>query len=377
MFNKYTDKVVVAKAFNNVSAFSMNFNYTTKSVDDMIMIANDDSITAGDIIHLANQIGFRACHLGPLKKARILEQLNETIFLDWQSPTIFAISFLVFNLIWYFFYSYFSNAKYSNFDQYLDAFSLLAYLNRVFAFTSINLLAYVYLAGLVATIYQLHYATKTKRFPKYLDLWLKSRKHLGLWAFFYASMHLIITLCILTPAYFSPWYKPMSQVKLSASSFTFNNQTSIFDINTKNGFKQTGFTLHAELNILTGIVAYSIMTILAICSINSIGKSLNWSEWSFIQSKCGILCLAISLAHDIIMFSRFIIEKDVHKYTNKQILTRVKFYTLWIPAIVLCLRFVFSCFKPINQRIYNIRNGVYTEKSKRDCNEEQYFIEKV
>jgi predicted dinucleotide-binding enzyme/DMSO/TMAO reductase YedYZ heme-binding membrane subunit len=377
-FNKYTDKIEVIKAFNNVSSYSMNCEYSSKSNTsinygngEMIPIAGNSVIAIEEISRLANQMGFRDCQIGSLNKARKLEQLNDSVFPEWQYPTLFSLAFLTFNLIWYFFYSYFSNAKYSNFSQYLQAFSLLAYLNRVFAFTSINLLTFVYLAGLVAMIYQLFYGTKNKRFPRYLDLWLKSRKYLGLWAFFYATLHLVITLCILTPAYFSPWYKPIVQPK-----FSINNETGLYNVSPINGFNASGFTLHGELNIITGIIAYFIMCILAVCSINSIGLSLNWSEWTFVQSKCGILCLTFSLVHDVVMYSRFIIEKDVFKYTTKHILTRVKFYTILLPMIVLILRFIFDYFTPLSKRIYDIRNGLYNGKNKSDDDDEsKSFIE--
>jgi predicted dinucleotide-binding enzyme/DMSO/TMAO reductase YedYZ heme-binding membrane subunit len=352
-FNKYTDKIIVIKAFNNVSAVSMNFDLSNKAKinDEMILIAGNDSHAVKKIINLANHIGFQAFQIGLLDKAKKLELSNGKVFQEWQIPSLFITGFLIFNLIWYFFYSYISNAKYSNFDQYLKSFSLLPYLNRVFAFTSINLLSYVYLAGVTAIAFKFYYANSSKRFPKYLDFWLKSRKYLGLWAFFYATLHVLITMCILTPAHFSPWFKPTIQSKLMV-----NSSNGSIDAAIKDAFIQTRFTFHAELNIFTGIIAYSIMVILAICSINSIASSLNWSEWTFVQSKCGIMCLFFSLVHDLIMFLRFIIEKDIHKYSYKHIFTRVKFYTIWLPLIVIIFRFIFTFIEYVKRRMVKIKN---------------------
>lgn len=366
-FNKHTDKINVIKAFNNVSAISMNFDFLSKAKinDEMILVAGNDCQSVREIISLANKIGFQAFEIGLLNRAKKLELSNGTVFKEWQHPTLFITGFLIFNLIWYFFYSYFSNAKYSNFDQYLKAFSLLPYLNRVFAFTSINLLSYVYLAGIVAISYKFHYGKKTKRFPKYLDTWLKSRKQLGLWAFFFATLHALLTLCILTPAHFSPWFKAMPQPKFTLNSSYFKNEnSSSFDVTTNAEFKQTGLTFYAELNIITGVISYSIMLFLAICSINSIASSLNWSEWTFVQSKCGLLCLFFSLLHDVVMYLRFIFEKDVHKYTNKHILTRVKLYTIWVPLVVLILRLLFMLGQHIMERIERAKNVSLSGKYK-------------
>lgn len=353
-FNKYTNKIIVVKAFNNLSAYSMDCEYANRGRNslnsfgsgELVPVASDNQLAKDNIVYLCNQIGFRGFQIGSLDKARDLEKINEKVFPEWKYPTIFSICFLIFNFIWYFFYSYFTNVKYKSFHQYLNEFALLAHTNRVFAFTSINLLAYVYLAGIVASMYQLYYGTKKRRFPIYLDLWLKSRKQLGLWAFFFATLHMIMTFCVLTPSYFSPWYQQTKPV--------YNRTvTPLFSV--RDAFK---FTLHAEINLLTGIIAYVVMALLALCSINSISSSLNWPEWTFIQSKCGIFCLTCSLIHDLVMFLRFVIEKDLHKYTTKHIFTRVKFLIIWLPLCVLILKFLFTCFPPISNRILNIRSGI-------------------
>ena len=347
MFNKYSDKIIVIKAFNNVSAVSMDFDFSNKVKinDEMILIAGNDCNAVKEIMFLANQIGFQAFQIGLLDKAKKLELSNGKVFQEWQIPSLFTTGFLIFNLIWYFFYSFVTNKKYKTFDDYWKKFSLLLYLNRVFAFTSINLLAYVYLAGLVAISFKFYYGNSSKRFPKYLDLWLKSRKHLGLWAFFYATLHVLVTICVLTPANFAVWYKPIVKPNMNG-----NNLTNDLNVLIQEGFKPTGFTFHAELNIFTGIMAYSIMVILTISSINSVASSLNWSEWNFIQSKCGIMCLFVSLCHDIVMFVRFITEKEIHKYTVHHIFTRVKFYTIWVPLFVIIFRFVFSLIECVKKR---------------------------
>lgn len=68
-------------------------------------------------------------------------------------------------------------------------------INKVLPVVSITLLALVYLPGILAVGFQLHYGTKYRRFPQWLDRWMLSRKQFGLLGFFFASMHACYSLC--------------------------------------------------------------------------------------------------------------------------------------------------------------------------------------
>jgi DMSO/TMAO reductase YedYZ heme-binding membrane subunit len=116
-------------------------------------------------------------------------------------------------------------------------------------------------------------------------------------------------------------------------------------------------TLNGELNIIFGILSFLIMILVALSSINSIANSFNWSEWQFVQSKLGISCLTVGLIHGIFMYARIYLEKDEFSYTTTYLLTRVKLIALYLPTLVLVLRFLFAYFTPLSNRIQMIRDG--------------------
>ena len=227
--------------------------------------------------------------------------------------------------------------------EYLCKFSLLSHANKVFGFTALQLLAFVYLASVFASVYQLINGTKYKRFPKYLDNWMKTRKQFGLWAFYFATFHVIASILVTNPSYMDGWFRPVY------------NKTGA------NSFGLTKMSLHGELNVLTGIIAYLMMVLVALSSINSIANSLNWSEWRFVQSNLGLGCLAMGLTHDLVMYLRIYLEKN---YSFTYLVTRVKLIAIYFPLLVLILRFIFSCFPPLGNRIKKIRDGTIIKHDK-------------
>jgi predicted dinucleotide-binding enzyme/DMSO/TMAO reductase YedYZ heme-binding membrane subunit len=328
-----SSKVSVVKAFNKISAYSMCQEFSNKS-NELVPIASDNQKACQKVINLCFKIGLYGFMIGPLKKSRELEKSNSLTFNEWKYPTLFVLLFFIINCFWFFFHSYLTNPRFIDFNDYLNKFSFMSLLNRVTGFTSLHLLALVYLPGCLASFYQLYYGTKYKRFPLYLDLWLKSRKHLGLWSFFIASLHTMISLVILNPAYYSPWFK--------------QNNINI----------HVRYTVHGELNILSGIFAFFLMCPLVVTSIKSINKSLNWSEWNFIQTKIGYSCLIASLIHVFIMFFRFVLERKLHNYSTNFILSRIKFASLWLPLTVIVLRLVAQT-PIVHRRIRRIRSGSF------------------
>ena len=74
---------------------------------------------------------------------------------------------------------YMINQRYSrhnSFEEYFKSFSIIKTLNSICGFTALQLLAFTFLAGIIAALTQLKNRTKRIQFPKYLDTWLKSRK---------------------------------------------------------------------------------------------------------------------------------------------------------------------------------------------------------
>jgi predicted dinucleotide-binding enzyme/DMSO/TMAO reductase YedYZ heme-binding membrane subunit len=332
-------RVSVVKGFNLVNPYVMSLGCgENKGSNEAISIelAGDDESAKECIAKFSHKIGFKTNDVGPLKSSLRLETLNLLTFDDWQYPSLFCIGFFLFNFTWILANHYFFSQRPYKLSEFLYDLSLTKLLTRVSGFTALHLLAIVYLASLFASLYQLYYDSKYRLFPKYLDFWLKSRKQLGLWAFLIASFHIILTIYTTSPAYVTPWYR---------------------DLNKPNKFNLTRMTLNGEMNILTGVLTYLLMSLVALSSINSIALSFNWSEWRFVQTKIGVACLAMGLCHVISMYTRLLLERQKYNYTPSFLLTRGIFYALFLPNIVLIGRFIFGYFPPIKNRIERIRKG--------------------
>jgi len=212
--------------------------------------------------------------------------------------------------------------------QYIDGFSILSHLNKVLGFTSLQLLAWIYFGSVLATIFQLKNGTKYKQFPKLLDIFLKHRKQYGLWAFMFATIHSILSFVVLDPAYLKPWFGSNLQL-----------------------------TLNGDINVISGVLAYILLVLVALSTINSIANSLSWKEWKFVHTKIGLTCLLVATLHTVSMYINIFRLRDTLGFTTVILLTRVKLYAIYFPAIVLLLRFIFGYFPPLSRRIEVIRNG--------------------
>jgi predicted dinucleotide-binding enzyme len=266
---KTKEKVNVVKGFNNLSAHTLENVFDQTTINLSLPIAGDDLATKLRAIDFCQRIGFQAFDFGPCATTIVLEKQNSTTFEEWKWPSIFVLIFFTFNYLWVLLIYYIFPKKPTDFSTYLNNLSILSHVNKVLGFTSLQLLAYVYLPSVFAAFYQLYYGTKYQRFPKYLDLWLKARKQIGLWAFLIASFHALFSIFIITPQYKKSWFKSFN------SSFYVPPQMTVI----------------GEFDMILGVIAYFIMVLVAISSINSISKSLNWKEWNFVQTKLGIACL--------------------------------------------------------------------------------------
>ncbi|RNA19612.1 Metalloreductase STEAP2 [Brachionus plicatilis] len=339
-------KINVIKAFNLINAYSLSnpFESPTKAnlanLEFRVPVAGDSEQAKQKLIDLCAQVGILAYNYGDLQDSLQLEKTNSTTFSEWKIPSLISFGFLAFNFIWVFLIYFYFPKKPQSFSEYLADFSLLSHTNKVLGFTTLNLLAFVYFAYVIASIFQLKYGTKYQKFPSWLDNWLKSRKQLGLLAFLIGTFHAIASLFVTNPQYLKDWHYKLS-----------------------NGVGR--MTLNGELNILTGITAYLLMIIVALTSINSIGNSLNWSEWRFVQSKMGISCLTMGLVHDALMYFRIYNEKDENNYSLVYLVTRVKLIAIYFPLMVLISRFILAYCTPISRRLELIRNGSVT------CNQKE------
>lgn len=175
--NSLFSNIHVVKGFNLVNAYTMSVDHGEKKGNsETVPIAGNDLSSKDQVIKLANRIGFQGIDVGLLKNSLKLELSNKKTFDDWHYPIIWTALFVLFNLIWVFIMYFFFPKKPHTFEQFIVKFSPLEHLNKVLGFSSLQILAFVYMASIIAGIYQLKNGTKYKRFPRYLDFWLKTRK---------------------------------------------------------------------------------------------------------------------------------------------------------------------------------------------------------
>ncbi|CAB4028546.1 metalloreductase STEAP3-like [Paramuricea clavata] len=148
------------------------------------------------------------------------------------------------------------------------------------AFSVIGVLDMVYIPGIIAALLQLAYGTKYRRFPRWLDLWMKSRKQLGLIALILAGMH----GCMST-LYWSPEYKSRLYQK---SSITVANVSLV---EYKKMFAQ------GEAFLSLGVLALTSLCILGVTSLPTVLNRMSWREWNFVQSGLGYFALLCALLH--------------------------------------------------------------------------------
>lgn len=218
-----TYKIAVVKAFNLLSSYSISSIYDEQSNDkdslttsyhQLVPVAGDNPNANELVISFCKLIGFTAYEIGSLSQAALkLEASNLTLFGRWHKATVFCLLAYVFNAALTFWNYYFfpkqprTNPEPHNLKNYLKEFNPLSFINKTTGFTSLQLLTVVYLAYIVASIYQLTYGTKYKKFPRWLDLWMKSRKHIGIWSFVFATIHVFTVVFIVSPNYLATWYK--------------------------------------------------------------------------------------------------------------------------------------------------------------------------
>ncbi|CAL1538850.1 unnamed protein product, partial [Lymnaea stagnalis] len=191
-------EATVVKAFNVISAYAMDADFDGSS--RVIPIASDSCRARAMVKDIARDMGFQPYDAGTLAAAKNIELHVMQLCPKWHVPI--AITVGVFILWWLFvIYIYFIDDVFYSWEQIFVKVS-----NKPICMTAITLLGLTYLPGCLAAILQLISDTKHKRFPNWLDAWLKSRKQLGLICFLLASLHACISALLLSPTYYHSWF---------------------------------------------------------------------------------------------------------------------------------------------------------------------------
>ncbi|XP_077159733.1 STEAP1 protein isoform X2 [Paroedura picta] len=210
-------------------------------------------------------------------------------------------------------------------------------INKVLPVVSITLLALVYLPGILAAGFQLHYGTKYRRFPQWLDRWMLSRKQFGLLAFFFASMHACYSLCY--PLRRSYRYKLLNwayqQVKQEKENAWIEHDV-----------------WRMEIYVSLGILGLALLAILAVTSIPSVSQSLTWREFHYIQSKMGYLALLLCTIHALVFaWNKWIDVGQFLWYTPPSFMIAVL-----LPIVALACKSILL-FPCLRKRLQKIRAG--------------------
>ncbi|ELU11793.1 hypothetical protein CAPTEDRAFT_97945 [Capitella teleta] len=253
----------VCKAFNTSSAYvlSASSSISNKTVN---VCANDIEVRT-IVKRMATDMGLQAVDAGGLQSARQLEQQQQTLCLGWGWATVVTGVWLALWIL------YVGCEKFVFGNHSVDSDSLwpLTAFNVVLASMAINQLALCYLPGCLAAFIQIAKGTKYKAFPRWLDLWLKMRKQLGLYGLIFAIMHACVSLIV------------------------FSHR------------RHRGPPRQGGSPQIIAVLATLFYIILGITSLPSVGALLNWREWRFVQSYLGHLCLLLSCVHACLLKFEF------------------------------------------------------------------------
>ncbi|XP_072431984.1 metalloreductase STEAP2 isoform X7 [Chiloscyllium punctatum] len=327
----------VVKGFNVISAWALQFG--PKDANRQIYICSNVVEARQQIIELTRQLDFTPVDMGTLASAKEIENMPLHLFTLWKGPVLVAIGLSIF----FYIYSFIRDivhpyVKNKQSDFYKIPIEMV---NKTLPVVAITLLSLVYLAGLLASAFQLNSGTKYRRFPAWLEHWLQCRKQLGLLSFFFASVHTIYSLCL-----------PMRR---SERYFFLNMAYQQVHINIENSWNEEE-VWRMEMYISFGIMSLGLLSLLAVTSIPSVSSSLNWREFNFIHSTLGYVALLISTFHVLIYGWKRAFEEQYYRFYMPPnfILALILPFTVILGKLILLL----PCIK---RRLRKIRKGL--EKS--------------
>lgn len=331
---EYLQKLVptatVVKAFNIISAYALENDYNTSS--RQVFIASNNEVASETVSNIARNMNFTPVEFGALIGARRIEKHPLRLYPDWRGPCGFATA--VFN-IWFLYlvYIYYIEKTAYEWEQIF-----VKVLNKAICMTGITTLSVTYLASSIAAIFQLYYGTKHIRFSRWLDKWLKSRKQLGLVSFTLISIHVIMSVLIMSPTYLRSWYH---STKISVP----HNLSQTYEFQNINWMTWKG-----EAACMTGILSFVLLCFICATTIPSVMDALNWREWRFVQSKIGHVALLFAIIHVLVMGIPGWAKNPAKMYKSITFLSSI---VPWM-TILLKLFFLLPC---IHMYLVKIRKG--------------------
>ncbi|XP_070585829.1 metalloreductase STEAP2 [Erythrolamprus reginae] len=323
----------VVKGFNVISAWALQVG--PKDASRQVYICSNSIEARHQVIEVARQLSFIPIDLGPLSSAREVENLPLQLFTLWKGPVIVAVGLATF----FFIYSFIRDVIHPYVRNHQSDFYKIPIeiVNKTLPVVAITLLSLVYLSGLLAAAYQLYYGTKYKLFPSWLENWLQCRKQLGLLSFFFATVHVVYSLCL-----------PMRR---SERYLFLNTAYQQVHENIENSWNEEE-VWRIEMYVSFGIMSLGLLSLLAVTSIPSVNRSLNWREFSFIQSTLGYVALLISTFHVLIYGWKRAFEEECYRFY-----TPPNFVLALVLPCVVILGKIILLLPCINRKLRKIRRG--------------------
>nr|XP_061789767.1 metalloreductase STEAP4-like [Nerophis lumbriciformis] len=324
----------VVKGLNTLSAWALQNGLLTGK---QVFLCGNSTEAKQAVAEVATKMGVTVLDRGSLSAAQELEDFPLQLFPEWRLPLRIAVGLTAF----FFFYLLIRDVIYAYVEQGKDiSYRIMVSLaNKVFPIVSLVMLSLCYLPGVIAAFFQLYRGTKYKRFPNWLDRWMLCRKQMGLVALGFAFLHAIYTFII--PIRYSVRHKLISRVVNEMK----NNKTTPFDFNYTEAWGTDSF-------YVLGILGFFLYVLLGLTSLPSVGGSLSWREFSFIQSKLGHLTLFICTAHGYIYgWNKFLRPSTYKWYTPPGYML-----CLVVPSVVLVLKMLIL-LPCVDRTLTRIRQG--------------------
>nr|XP_032802515.1 metalloreductase STEAP4-like [Petromyzon marinus] len=291
------------------------------TIISQVFICGDDPDAKTQVHALVNRMGLMPVDRGSLAASQELENIPLELFPTWRLTVTLSLGivafFYIYSTVIYVLYYYLENDK-STFYQLAIQMP-----NNAFPCASLVMLALVYLPGVLAGFVQLHRGTKYSRFPGWLDRWLRCRKELGIAAFLLGCLHAVYTLVM-------PIRKPIidSATQRIINQIAANKTTKTSNLELWQG----------ELYLAFGILGIGVLAVQAIVSLPSVGNSLNWREFRFVQSTLGYLGLALVTAHTICFGGTSFLSVQSYSWG----MPHSYMISLLLPCAVLVFRFLLA-----------------------------------
>ncbi|XP_038150679.1 metalloreductase STEAP3-like [Cyprinodon tularosa] len=337
----YFPESSVVKGFNTISAWTLQMG--PRDGGRQVFLCSNSQKAKNTVKSLCHRMGFIPVDMGLLSSSLEIENMPLYLFPSWRTPVLVTFSLFIF----FYLYNFLRDVLQPLVTEKKSVFYKMPIevVNVTLPSVALVMLSLVYLPGLFAAFLQLRSGTKYNRFPNWLDRWLTMRKQLGLCSFLCSVLHAVYSLCL--PLRKSARFKLINmaykQVKMGIEDSWVDEEV-----------------WRMELYLSVGIMALGLLSLLAVTSLPSVANTINWREFSFIQSSLGYCALFMATTHTLLYgWNRAFDPKQYRLYMPPT------FVLVLIPPCVVLLGRLALCLPCVAERLRKIRRG--WERSRNVC----------